>query len=48
LSCPRIGGVWTPSGTLVERAVEAILASTPEPRIWVEPVVDLRESVAPT
>ncbi len=45
---PRIGGVWTPSGTLVERAVEAILASTPEPRIWVEPVVDLRESVAPT
>jgi DNA-binding LacI/PurR family transcriptional regulator len=44
--CPRIGGVWTPSGTLVERAVEAILASTPEPRIWVEPVVDLRESVA--
>ena len=43
---PRIGGVWAPSGTLVERAVEAIRNAAPEPRIWVEPVVDLRESVA--
>jgi DNA-binding LacI/PurR family transcriptional regulator len=42
---PRVGGVWAPPGALVERAVEAILASAPDPRIWIDPVVDLRESV---
>lgn len=43
---PRVGGVWAPPSTLVARAVEAILAAAPEPRIWIEPIVDLRESVA--
>lgn len=43
---PRIGGVSAPPGAVVERAVGLLLQPQADPHAWVEPVVELRESVA--
>lgn len=42
---PRLGGVSVSPGALVERAVEILLQPQSAPRLWVEPVAELRESV---
>lgn len=42
---PRIGGVAAQPAELVERAMDILLHPPVEARVWVEPVVDARESV---